>query len=396
MQDKAGFTGPAKPALPGRGTNLTAFESVGGAATGAAAANDRALGGIYRASGGAASLMDSVPAAIDVSGIGALTATGLGGGGGGNTAKAAAAAAAAARATGKGSSSGGGGSGKQGKPAGGLLGLLQSSGGSDAPGPQAAVDAGRPVAAVAGAGGANGSGAAAGGLTAALETLAAAPAGAGGNAVRPQGAGVGATRPGVPLPSRPPPLPLGHALGGQAGQLSRLTGLGAVGGGGGSSSGASASAATAASVAVGDVVVGPRRRVEEHRRRVESGEGSGSQPTSPSHGSQGGGGGAGGLTTGGLTRIVLHPVQPAVQGNQLQQQGMAAGDLRKRADAGTGEEGGVGEAEAAAAAGGPAGTGAGAGAGAGAPDLKGFLEQLKADLSPEAYKQFQRLMAAYK
>ncbi|PNW86513.1 hypothetical protein CHLRE_02g089608v5 [Chlamydomonas reinhardtii] len=448
FKDKQGFQAPGK-SLPGRATSLSAFETVAGAAATSSAAAAALAGAGGGGGGGGRSLMDSVPAAIDVSGIGALAAKGLGGGGGSSSSSGAAAAAKA------------GGGAK--KPAGGLLGLLKSA--------PAAADAGAVDAPVA-IGGGGGAAAAAPtdplnqsqgqghgrhqpqpqhphqmGLAAALGAVGGGGGGAGGSSSQASQAGA---PPGLPRP-------FSAAAGGGGGgssygggaavgfmgpptsrpvnMLALVSGSGGGGGGGGGGSGPGCSGFGGGGFASGgggggggEVVVGPHHRLAEHKRRAaEVAEGTGPGFASSQgldlDSTQGGGGGGGhpGRTASGLTRLVLHPVQlqpPAAASNAAAT--AAGGDggsgaaaardaAAKPGQGGTAGAAGSGEGDAAAAstashaatASGPAGSGAGdgaatAGGGGAKADPRAFMAQLKSDLSAAAFKSFQCLMSEYK
>ncbi|KXZ47102.1 hypothetical protein GPECTOR_38g339 [Gonium pectorale] len=425
-EDKAGFQGPQK-SLPGRSTNVSAFETVAQHTT--AGGTGAAPGGGGR--GGNNSLLDSVPAAIDVSGIGALTATGLGGGGGGGGAKQSRAAKPSMVAS---STAAAAGPAHGGKAAGGLLGLLRSAPaaatavdvapGTSAPGAPSATGAGPGAAAgaetsshaAAGTGAAGSSG-----LAAALGVLEGdAPAGGGAAAAGPglsRGfAGGGGGGGAVP---RPPAAPLSMLA--MAGSAATAVSQRAPFGSGGAAAVASGSGGSAAAV-----VVGPQHRLVEHARRGASGSAAGSDSQGGVSTSGRGGGGIGdGLgggsaaaaalleelerdgpapgssrTAGGLTRLVLQPVQPPAGGAGAAAAAAQAGSQDTCCDAGVrearagggtgaGEEGGRGDAPAAVAP-------AAAAAAAAKADPKAFMAQLKADLSPDAFKAFQRLMSDYR
>ncbi|GIL45676.1 hypothetical protein Vafri_2757 [Volvox africanus] len=464
FKDKANFQVPSRT-LPGRSTNLSAFETVGvtngqsssSGAAAAAAAMAAALGSGFGGSAAGQSLLDSVPAAIDVSGIGALAATGLGGIGSRKpTATAVLSTAAGGSGSGSGGAGGGGGGGVGKGPAGGLLGLLRS-----APAAADATDSVQVAVARSGtaAGSCNTAGSDSGdvaaggggiGLSAALDCLSgncagaqqgaaavgrapppswpAASAGvcsAAGSAglalVRPflGASGSGPARGGVLAPRNMLAL-----AGGAPPVAQQLAQLGDCGGNGGGSG------------APAMEVVGPQHKLAELRRRVtlgqEGGDGSKrSREESPEQKRDVSrpnildvdkdpvadllqederSGAAAGRTAGGLTRIVLQPVQPAAAGTAAAASGggcdgaSASGRcIGGPPGAATGSTSAL-VSDAGATTGGhqdgsAAGGGGGGGEGGGAParaDPKAFMAQLKSELSSKAFKDFQRVMTAYK
>ncbi|GIL94350.1 hypothetical protein Vretimale_579 [Volvox reticuliferus] len=460
FKDKANFQKPSRT-LPGRSTNLSAFETVGvtnGQSSLAAVAATAALGS--GSSGGAAgqSLLDSVPAAIDVSGIGALAATGLGGIGSRKPASTVGPSmAGGGHGSGSGSAGGGGGGLGRGSAV-GLLGLLRSA--------PAAADATDSVqVAVARSGiaagnrntnGSDGGGASAGGggigLTAALDCLGGSRAGAHqaaaavGRELPPPwpaaSAGVGNAAGSFGLPLERPFSSASGSGPTRGGVLIRRNMLALAGGAppvaqqlaplGHCSSSGGGSGAPAMEV------VGPQHKLAELRRRVALGkddDSSKSREQSPEHKRDVGpiiadvdrdpvadllqeddrSGVAAGRTAGGLTRIVLQSVEPA-----------AAGTGSAAASGGTGSGGGdsssasgrcscvppgaargnttaLGSEVGASTSGHHIGSAAdgsgGGGEGGGAParaDPKVFMTQLKSELSSQGFKDFQRLMTAYK